>query len=239
VQTFVLGRKAVFAAEAYVLGLFQLYPTVYFHKATRGAEKIGTELLARVIMLIKSGSIVRTGLPKTHPLVKFAKELNKIDSALALDDTVIWGALSLMCDGGDECIRKLAERLRDRKLYKCIDVRAEIAHRKDDGAASSSQADTVCASIRDEIAKCLEEWSNSLPDAPTRILIDEVERSPYKSPSRETHGRSIRSISEPRATVWKTSPNDPALLPLSGPSRRFDCIMGTAMTRRRTGSVKS
>ena len=37
VQTFVLGRKAIFAAEAYVLGLFQLYPTVYFHKATRGA----------------------------------------------------------------------------------------------------------------------------------------------------------------------------------------------------------
>jgi HD superfamily phosphohydrolase len=43
VQTFVLGRKAIFAAEAYVLGLFQLYPTVYFHKTTRGAEKIYTE----------------------------------------------------------------------------------------------------------------------------------------------------------------------------------------------------
>jgi HD superfamily phosphohydrolase len=47
VQTFVLGRKAIFAAEAYVLGLFQLYPTVYFHKATRGVEKIYTELLSR------------------------------------------------------------------------------------------------------------------------------------------------------------------------------------------------
>ena len=39
VQTFVLGRKAIFAAEAYVLGLFQLYPTVYFHKATGGAAE--------------------------------------------------------------------------------------------------------------------------------------------------------------------------------------------------------
>lgn len=38
-DTFVLGPKAVYAAEAYVLGLFQLYPTVYFHKATRSAEK--------------------------------------------------------------------------------------------------------------------------------------------------------------------------------------------------------
>jgi uncharacterized protein len=57
VQTFVLGRKAIFAAEAYVLGLFQLYPTVYFHKTTRGAEKIYTELLTRTITLIKEGSI--------------------------------------------------------------------------------------------------------------------------------------------------------------------------------------
>lgn len=65
VQTFVLGRKAIYAAEAYVLGLFQLYPTVYFHKATRGAEKIYTELLSRVIQLIKGGSIEKTGLQKS------------------------------------------------------------------------------------------------------------------------------------------------------------------------------
>jgi uncharacterized protein len=188
VQTFVLGPKAIFAAEGYVLGLFQLYPTVYLHKATRGAEKICAELLSRVITVIKDGSIARTGLPKTHPLVRFAQEPDEINSALALDDTVIWGALSLMCDSGDECIRKLAERLQDRKLYKCIDVRAKIAHRKDDGAASSSDADTVCAGIRDEVAKCLEEWSNSCPDAPPRMLIDEVERSPYNLLSRETKG---------------------------------------------------
>jgi HD superfamily phosphohydrolase len=188
VQTFVLGPKAIFAAEAYVLGLFQLYPTVYLHKTTRGAEQIGTELLARAIMLIKNNSIAKTGLTKTHPLVKFAKQPDKIDSALALDDTVIWGALSLMCDSGDECVRKLAERLRDRKLYKCIDVRATIAHSRGDRAASLPQADTVCAGIRDEVAKCLEDWSSNSPDAPPRILIDEAERSPYKSLSRETHG---------------------------------------------------
>jgi HD superfamily phosphohydrolase len=102
VQTFVLGRKAIFAAEAYVLGLFQLYPTVYFHKATRGAEKIYTELLSRTITLIKDGSIERTGLPKTHPLVRFAQTPDDIECALALDDTVIWGGLSLMADSGDE-----------------------------------------------------------------------------------------------------------------------------------------
>lgn len=180
VPTFVLGRKAIFAAEAYVLGLFQLYPTVYFHKATRGAEKIYTELLSRAITLIKDGSINKTGLPNNHPLVKFAQKPDDIQYALALDDTVIWGSLSLMTDSGDDWIRQFAERMRDRKLYKCIDVRAKIAHDKDDGAATSSDADTVCARIRYEIVNCLEEWSANNPDAPPQVLIDEVERSPYK-----------------------------------------------------------
>jgi HD superfamily phosphohydrolase len=188
VQTFVLGRKAIFAAEAYVLGLFQLYPTVYFHKATRGAEKIYTELLARAITLIKDGSIKKTGLPNTHPLVKFAQKPDGIESALALDDTVIWGALSLMSDSDDECVSKLAERMRDRKLYKCIDVRAKIAHDKNDSAASSSEADTVCAAIRDELGTCLDEWSSKCPDAPPRILIDEVERSPYNLTTEDAKG---------------------------------------------------
>jgi HD superfamily phosphohydrolase len=47
----------------------------------------------------------------------------------------------------------------------------------------------VCAGIRDEIAKCLEEWSARFPDAPPpRILIDEVERSPYNKLTEDTKG---------------------------------------------------
>ena len=188
VQTFVLGRKAIFAAEAYVLGLFQLYPTVYLHKATRGAEKIFTELLARTIALIKDGSIEKTGLPGTHPLVKFSQAPDHIDCALALDDTVVWGALSLMADSGDEWIGDFAARLRDRKLYKCIDVRAKIAHDKSDAAAASPEADTVCAGIRDEISRCLDEWSEKSPNKAPRMLIDEVERSPYRRLTEDTKG---------------------------------------------------
>jgi HD superfamily phosphohydrolase len=180
VQTFVLGRKAIFAAEAYVLGLFQLYPTVYLHKATRGAEKIYIELLARAIVLVKDGSVQKTGLPETHPLVKFAKTPDDIECALALDDTVVWGALALMADSGDECVSQLAKRMRDRKLYKCIDVRAKIAHDRNDKDAVSEQADQICASMMDEFVRCLDEWSHACPDAPPRILVDETERSPYK-----------------------------------------------------------
>ncbi|ODR94058.1 hypothetical protein AUC70_10810 [Methyloceanibacter stevinii] len=67
VETFVLGPKAIFAAEAYVLGLFQLYPTVYLHKTTRGAEKLFTELLCRVVKLSKDESVRLTGLTVAIP----------------------------------------------------------------------------------------------------------------------------------------------------------------------------
>lgn len=93
VQTFVLGPKAVYAAETYVLGLFQLYPTVYFHKATRGAEKLFTELLLLVMSLAMDGQVAKTGLPEQHPIVRFAREPESVERFLALDDSVVWGAL--------------------------------------------------------------------------------------------------------------------------------------------------
>jgi hypothetical protein len=74
IETFVLGPKAIYAAEAYLLGLFQLYATVYLHKATRGAQKLFTELLTKVIILARDSSISKTGLSENHPLIRFAKK---------------------------------------------------------------------------------------------------------------------------------------------------------------------
>jgi HD superfamily phosphohydrolase len=93
IETFVLGTKAILAAETYVLGLFQLYPTVYLHKTTRGAEKLFSALLMQLVKLVNDGSTRKTGLPGNHPLVRFAKRPDHIDSALRLDDTVVWGSL--------------------------------------------------------------------------------------------------------------------------------------------------
>ena len=50
-ETLVLGPKAFYAAENYVLSLFQLYPNVYFHKTTRAAEKLFSCLMSRVLRL--------------------------------------------------------------------------------------------------------------------------------------------------------------------------------------------
>jgi hypothetical protein len=93
-----------------------------------------------------------------------------------LDDTVIWGALSLMVDASDGCLANLARRLRDRKLYKCIDVRVSIAQEKGDVAASSIEADRACADIREKLT----EWSGANTSTAPRILMDSESRSPYK-----------------------------------------------------------
>lgn len=180
VETFVIGPKAIHAAEAYVLGLFQLYPTVYFHKATRGAEKLFTELLVRVVMLAKDGSAARTGLPDHHPLIRFAQDPENLEIALCLDDTVIWGALSLMAEAEDILARSLATRLRDRDLYKCVDIRSRVSHAFDpEGKGEAERVakiDTCCA----KVSAKLTEWVNDDAGRNYRILFDEAKRSPYK-----------------------------------------------------------
>lgn len=175
VDTFVLGPKAVYAAETYVLGLFQLYPTVYFHKTTRGTEKLLGELLFRVITLAREGSAAKTGLPVKHPLVAFAKQPDRLDRIQALDDTVIWGALNFLVAAADDTVRQLAERLRDRKLYKCIDVRERLI------AKLGSDADEgVVEGACEKIDIKISEWLSSQSDIAPRIIRDRAEREPYK-----------------------------------------------------------
>lgn len=175
VETFVLGPKALYAAETYVLGLFQLYPTVYFHKATRGAEKILGELLFQVMRLASNGDWKKTGLPNKHPLLTFAKSPHSLDQILALDDTVLWGALSFLTGASDDTIKCLAKRLRDRQLYKCIDVR-ELLRTKLGEDGEEDVVEQACQRVDAKIV----EWLSSKTDVAPRIMTDKTEREPYK-----------------------------------------------------------
>ena len=134
VEALILGQKALQAAESYVLGLFHLYFTVYFHKATRGAEKMLTAMLKRVAHLIlneEAGD--RTGLTPTNPLRAFIAN-SSLSNYLWLDDTSIWGSLSDLSRAQDDIIRHLAMRLACRRLYKSIEV-GSILHSKGGDAA--------------------------------------------------------------------------------------------------------
>lgn len=183
-ETFVLGPKAVFAAEAYVLGLFQLYPTVYLHKTTRGIEKLFVELILRTIKLVRAGHIKRTGLTKRHSLVRFALSPDDVDRALELDDTTILGSLSLLVESPDDCIKEAATRIRDRELFKAIDVREvvkiKLGLEVPKNEHESRTIDVVCAKIQQSIERRTGGFQRRHPDKLMPILLDHDEREPYK-----------------------------------------------------------
>lgn len=176
--TFVVGPKAIHAAESYILALFQLYPTVYFHKTTRGVEKLFTELLVRLFSLVNDGDFRKTSLPKKHPLISFALNPSSLSNTLALDDTVISGALSLMKDAKDTLINDLSNRILKRELYKCIDVREQIKQTiRDLPIKKQTEAEHIIeAKIKSEINAWIKEHEGERH----RILSDEGRREVYK-----------------------------------------------------------
>ena len=178
-DTLVLGPKAFRAAENYVLSLFQLYPNIYLHKTTRAAEKLFSCLMHRVFELIRGRHVGKVGLPKDHPVRRFVEAPENIENALALDDSVFWGALPMMVDAKDPLVRNCASRLRERRLPKCIDIRQIV----DEGVAIGMGAEQrqaritrICKEILQQIHVVAEKRR---PDQP-QIFIDEARRTPYK-----------------------------------------------------------
>lgn len=182
VETFVLGRKAFFAAEAYVLSLFQLYPTVYFHKTTRGAEILFQEILFSVFEHVLSNAKKLnelTGLPNNHPLLLLPKDPNNLERLLPLDDTVVWSALYMMRSATDKFISSAADRLLNRNLFKAIDVirLAEGKANKDkkSGQEKTDYVERTRANIKLKVSEFIEDNDKFKK----RVLIDEGERNPY------------------------------------------------------------
>lgn len=101
-----------------------------------------------------------------------------VDSALDVHDSVIWGALNLLANAKDAIVQEFAIRLRDRRLYKAVDVREEVTKKLGPAASAngSTALDRICASIREKISEQVAEQDDVSP----RILPDETVREPYK-----------------------------------------------------------
>ena len=93
---------------------------------------------------------------------------------------MIWGALAQMSAATDPLVADFSIRIRDRKLFKCHDIRTRVTHVLDPKSINSEgeieKIDKCCA----EIGKKLTEWSTDKGCDRPRILIDVDERSPYK-----------------------------------------------------------
>jgi HD superfamily phosphohydrolase len=127
VPTFCLDRKALPAAEQFLLARYTLHQQVYFHKTTRCVEHMIAKLLRAIAKLAagKPADRKNTGLPYAHPLQRFfSKNGETLANYLALDDSVIIGSLDALSQAKDPVIAEIATRLRDRRLYKTLDLAA-------------------------------------------------------------------------------------------------------------------
>lgn len=176
VETFVLSSKAIYAAETYVVGLFQLYPTVYFHKATRSAEKVFFHLFERVFRLVQEGQADLVGLSKANPIIAFAENPDSLHNALRLDDSVIWGALPELAESKDSIISQLATMLQDRRLPKAIDLRTAVSRELGDGVPTEAIDKAVLLS-----RNAIDEWCGEQDAEVPPIWVDTTQRVPYKA----------------------------------------------------------
>ena len=114
-----LGPKGVQVAEEYLEARFRLYQMVYMHKTARAAEKMLEALLVAVVA--DAGG---AGRARPEPLLGYlTAERPTIGAYLALDDATVWAALSGWAESAPGArAAALARRLRERKLYKCVDI---------------------------------------------------------------------------------------------------------------------
>ena len=119
-QCLYLGPKGVSVAEEYLEARFRLYKMVYMHKTTRAAEKMLEALLGAAARNIEDGE-PESGGPALRYL---ARETPSLGTYLDLDDAAVWSGVADLANWPYRGISTLARRLRDRNLYKCIDVGA-------------------------------------------------------------------------------------------------------------------
>ena len=112
-----LGPKGLEVAEEYLEARFRLYRMVYMHKTTRAAEKMLETVLKRANEAAHADTV------RSDPLLRyFAASAPTLGSYLALDDSTVWAALATLAEESIPTVSDIAGRLRNRQLYKCVDV---------------------------------------------------------------------------------------------------------------------
>lgn len=124
--TFCIDIKAKPAAEQFLLSRYTLHEQVYFHKTTRCIEQMISELLKKVANHVSKHpkqASKETGLEGSHPLLRyFGTDGSTVENYLALDDAVVSAAFERMTLASDSEIAELSRRLRERRLYKALDI---------------------------------------------------------------------------------------------------------------------
>ena len=175
VKQLVFDSRATLALQTYILGLFNLYRSVYFHKSIRSAEHVFLRLISRIFELVQDGQGSRVGLSDNNSIIRFAQNPDDLDIVLDLDDFVFWGALPSMKRSNDPEIIRLATMLRHRNLPDAIDIR-DVVYSQFKGGISEKEFDAVVKSSTNNIEQYLQQ--NNLNQY---VWLDSIQRPPYNT----------------------------------------------------------
>lgn len=164
-----VNSKAYISLEQFTVTLFQLYPTLYLHKRTRGLEFMFSLLMSRVFELIDAGDESAAGLSPDHPLVRFFREPGELQNALPLDDTLFWASLYLFQKARDVSIRDIATRIALRKIYPMHDIWkfADEAAAQDsnlqklDAQTRVARLHKICRQVAEELSNTEDLWNEA------------------------------------------------------------------------------
>lgn len=164
-----VNSKAYISLEQFTVTLFQLYPTLYLHKRTRGIEYMFSLLMSRVFEHIAAGEEEQAGLTSTHALVRFLRDPANLENALLLDDSLFWGSLHLFQEASDREVSTIASRIASRKYYPMHDI---WKHADDEAANNPKMSgldagrrvkllNRVCEQVSGDLKNQSEIWSNT------------------------------------------------------------------------------
>ncbi len=119
------GTKGLAAIESFVLARLFMFQQVYFHKSTRAAEWMLRVILARAFDQVRDGA----PLPAVPAALRALAvgEPPTIAQYLALDDTVLLGAIDAWQKARDPILADLCRRLHHRELFKTVELYGDAA----------------------------------------------------------------------------------------------------------------
>jgi len=120
-------NKGKYAVEDYIVGRHLMYEAVYFHKATRGAERLIISAIRRASELRQSGLIPTEFQFLENDSVPSAEQI------LAIDDHILFSTLIDWQHANDPLLSDICRRIVERKLLKSIDLTNERFHAYHDG----------------------------------------------------------------------------------------------------------
>ncbi|MDP9149876.1 MAG: HD domain-containing protein [Myxococcota bacterium] len=119
------GAKGLPAIEAFITARLFMFQQVYLHKATRAAEWMIRQILARAVWVLREGgalSSVPGGVLSAARAVPIS-----LGDYLELDDGVLWGAMHAWEGARDQALADLCRRIRARALFKTLELFGEHA----------------------------------------------------------------------------------------------------------------